>query len=177
MLRHAASLRRAWALRHWMRADSPCGPSDHSISFPSMPCSWIHGLRAGDRFTPFVHASPGPSCPARRYQHSCLAPGLNCLPVTTVRKPSIRLRPTRTATGSETPATTARVSPTRDQIDADVNGTGDACEACKPQPEVGCHRPTVQLKNSNGPCWEAAYSAPGLKNTAGPPASFFDQDD
>lgn len=45
-------------------------------------------------------------------------------------------------------------------------------------PHVPLSQPvTVQLKNSNGSCWEAIYSAPALKNTAGPPASFLDRDD
>jgi hypothetical protein len=36
---------------------------------------------------------------------------------------------------------------------------------------------TVQLFNSDGVCWEAVYSAPFLKNTAGPPAQFKDKAD
>ncbi len=36
---------------------------------------------------------------------------------------------------------------------------------------------TAQLMNSNGVCWEAVYSAPALKNTAGPPPQFKDKAD
>jgi hypothetical protein len=36
---------------------------------------------------------------------------------------------------------------------------------------------TVQLKNSSGVCWEATYTAPALKNTAGPPGQFKDKAD
>jgi hypothetical protein len=36
---------------------------------------------------------------------------------------------------------------------------------------------TVQLKNSSGMCWEATYSAPASKNTAGPPGEFKDKAD
>ena len=36
---------------------------------------------------------------------------------------------------------------------------------------------TVQLKNSSGVCWEATYSAPASKNTAGPPGEFKDKAD
>jgi uncharacterized delta-60 repeat protein len=36
---------------------------------------------------------------------------------------------------------------------------------------------TVQLRNSSGVCWEATYSAPAKKNTAGPPAQFKDKAD
>jgi hypothetical protein len=31
---------------------------------------------------------------------------------------------------------------------------------------------TVQLKNASGACWEATYTAPPTRNTAGPPAEF-----
>ncbi len=36
---------------------------------------------------------------------------------------------------------------------------------------------TVQLKNSTGICWEAIYSAPAARNTAGPPGRFSDKAD
>jgi hypothetical protein len=36
---------------------------------------------------------------------------------------------------------------------------------------------TVQLLNSEGVCWEAVYSAPANKNTAGPPPQFKDKAD
>ena len=35
----------------------------------------------------------------------------------------------------------------------------------------------VQLLNSDGACWEAVYSAPATKNTAGPPGQFKDKAD
>ena len=34
---------------------------------------------------------------------------------------------------------------------------------------------TVQFHNSDGICWEAVYSAPASKNTAGPPGAFKDK--
>jgi len=36
---------------------------------------------------------------------------------------------------------------------------------------------TVQLRNTDGVCWEATYSAPATKNVAGPPAKFKDKAD
>ena len=36
---------------------------------------------------------------------------------------------------------------------------------------------TVQLVHSDGVCWEAVYSAPASKNTAGPPGQFKDRAD
>jgi hypothetical protein len=36
---------------------------------------------------------------------------------------------------------------------------------------------TVQLRNTDGVCWEATYSAPATKNIAGPPARFKDKAD
>lgn len=36
---------------------------------------------------------------------------------------------------------------------------------------------TVQLRNSTGVCWEAVYSAPAIKNEAGPPGQFKDKAD
>ncbi len=36
---------------------------------------------------------------------------------------------------------------------------------------------TVQLRNDEGVCWEAEYSAPALKNVAGPPGDFKDKAD
>jgi hypothetical protein len=36
---------------------------------------------------------------------------------------------------------------------------------------------TVQLRNGNGICWEAVYSAPASRNVAGPPGQFRDSAD
>ncbi len=45
-------------------------------------------------------------------------------------------------------------------------------------PSIPVSQPiTVQLVNSDGECWEATYSAPAIKNTAGPPGQFKDKAD
>ncbi len=45
-------------------------------------------------------------------------------------------------------------------------------------PSIPVSQPiTVQLVNSDGECWEATYSAPAIKNTAGPLGQFKDKAD